>query len=86
MKYVRLGSAFIFASAALAVRAGAQQVFGPWVHSTAQKLDVFVSPTGSNSNSGNTPTSPLQTLDAALALADSLRPSPLPTRGVSPST
>jgi hypothetical protein len=59
-------------------------VFGPWVHAPSSQLDIFVSPSGSNSNSGQTPSAPVQTLAQALSNADSLQAATGPTapRGV----
>jgi hypothetical protein len=50
-------------AAVLACTAGAQQLFGPWVHnSSVQQLTIFVSPTGGGS--GTSPSSPIDILNA----------------------
>jgi hypothetical protein len=56
---------------ALSASSHAQAPFGNWVHdNTAIPLAIYVSPSGSNANSGLSPSSPLQTLDVAVQQAD----------------
>ncbi|MBK8979061.1 MAG: hypothetical protein IPM29_24455 [Planctomycetes bacterium] len=62
----------------------AQQPFGAWVHdNAANSLSLYVAPAplGSNSNSGDSPSRPLATLDRAVAVADRLLSNTFPTTG-----